>query len=220
MRVLVLCDDFWHPARVARQGLGAMAGEEFTFDFIENAGEWSAQGMAGYPVVILAKSNNVSAANKDPWMTSPVEMGFVDYVRRGGGLLAIHSGTAEYEKTTLLRALLGGVFDHHPEQCAVTVHPRSDHPELTAGSASFTQKDEHYHMAMANAQEEVFLDTVSEHGTQPGGWTRTDGKGRVCVLTPGHNLEVWLEPSFQALVRNAIRWCAGGRAINGRAFNE
>lgn len=33
------------------------------------------------------------------------------------------------------------------------------------------------------------------------------GAGRVCVLTPGHNPEVWSCPSFQALLRNGLRWC-------------
>jgi hypothetical protein len=27
------------------------------------------------------------------------------------------------------------------------------------------------------------------------------------MLTPGHNVEVWLEPSFQVLLGNALRWC-------------
>ena len=206
MRVLVLCDDYWHPARVPREGLGAMPGGEFAFDFIDDAGQWTREGMAGYPVVILTKSNNVSAANQAPWMTEAVEAAFVEYVRAGGGLLAIHSGTAGYEATPLLRGLLGGVFAQHPEQCLVTVQPRAGHP-LTAGSAAFTGKDEHYHMTMDDAQAEVFLETVSEHGTQPGGWTRAEGAGRVCVLTPGHNLAIWTEPGFQALVGNALRWC-------------
>jgi type 1 glutamine amidotransferase len=53
----------------------------------------------------------------------------------------------------------------------------------------------------------VFMTTSSEHGTQPAGWTRTEGEGRVCVLSPGHNAEVWLHPSFQALLRSALLWC-------------
>jgi type 1 glutamine amidotransferase len=51
----------------------------------------------------------------------------------------------------------------------------------------------------------------SEHDEQPAGWRRTDGAGRVAVLTPGHNLEVWLHPSYQKLILNALRWC--GRII-------
>ena len=46
------------------------------------------------------------------------------------------------------------------------------------------------------------------YGTQPGGWTRTEGAGQVCMLTPGHNAEVWLHPSYQVLLGNALRWCA------------
>ena len=48
-----------------------------------------------------------------------------------------------------------------------------------------------------------------EHGTQPAGWTRTHGTGRVCVLTPGHNLAIWQHPSYQRLLRNCLAWCAG-----------
>jgi type 1 glutamine amidotransferase len=119
----------------------------------------------------------------------------------------VHSGSAGYKETPVLRALMGGVFDHHPPQCEVTVEPVEGHP-LTAGSAPFTVKDEHYHMLLDDAGADLFLTTTSEHGTQPGGWTRTEGAGRVCMLTPGHNVEVWLEPSFQILLGNALRWCA------------
>jgi len=31
------------------------------------------------------------------------------------------------------------------------------------------------------------------------------------MLTPGHNVEVWLHPSFQTLLDNALRWCAAAK---------
>lgn len=203
--ILVLCDDRWHPAATPREGLGALPQIEFTFDWIENANEWSAEQMATYPLVILTKSNNVSATDTTEWMTDEVQAAFVDYVRQGGGLLAIHSGTAEYRETAALRNLLGGVFVHHPKQCPVTVTPKADHP-LTSGSSTFTLKDEHYFMEMNDDSVDVFLSSSSEHGTQPAGWTRTEGDGRVAVLTPGHNVEVWLEPAYQQLILNALQW--------------
>jgi uncharacterized protein len=209
MRILVICDDFYHPAVTPRGGLQQMQNAEFQFDFIENAHEWSAERMAQYPVVMLTKSNNVSAQDKDPWMNPAVEAAFVDYVRQGKGLLAVHSGTAVYGETTLLRSLLGGLFDHHPEQCPVSVEPLAGHA-LTAGSSAFVLKDEHYFMNMDDARAEVFLTTRSASGEQPGGWTRREGQGRVCVLTPGHNVEIWQHPSFQAVLANALRWCASG----------
>lgn len=208
MKVLVLCDDYWHPARTPRAGLAPLEEGGFDFDWIENAREWSAARMSLYPVVVLTKSNNVSSADRTPWVTGEVEAAFRGYVRKGGGLLVIHSGSAEYRDLPVLRALLGGVFASHPPQCPVTIEPLPGH-RLAEGLTPFTVFDEHYFMDLDDAGADIFLTTTSEYGTQPGGWTRSEGEGRVCLLTPGHNLEVWLHPCYQALIRNALRWCAG-----------
>jgi type 1 glutamine amidotransferase len=205
MRTLLICDDYWHPAATIRAGLGPLQG--FEFDWIENAADWSAERMLEYPLVLFAKSNNVSTNDKSAWVTEDVQQAFVDYVRKGNGLLAVHSGTV-YAKHPILRGLLGGAFTHHPEQCPVTVEPQAGHP-LTARSTPFTLLDEHYFMEVDDTQADVFLTTTSENGTQPGGWTRLEGEGRVCVLTPGHTVGVWQHPSFQTLLRNALRWCSG-----------
>ena len=233
INILVLCDDRWHPAKTVRAGLAPIEdaedgeaeggrGNEMRFDWIENARDWSGESMSAYDVVILSKSNNVSSTDESPWMTEAVEQAFVDYVRQGKGLLAIHSGTAGYKQARAMRALLGGVFDHHPEQCAVTVgavEPSTPGPfphkggrggrEEDGSRQAFTCKDEHYFMEMEGSDANVFLKASSQHGEQPAGWTRQEGSGRVCVLTPGHNVEVWLEPTFQSLLRAAIYWCAG-----------
>jgi type 1 glutamine amidotransferase len=208
MQVLVLSDDFYHPARVAREGLAPLGEAEWQFDWIEDAREWSAARMQGYPLVVLVKSNAISAADRTAWMTPEAERAFEAYVQQGGGLLAIHSGTAGYQETPTLRRVLGGVFLKHPAQCDVTIIPHAGHP-LSAGSAPYTVKDEHYHMALDDAQADVFLTCTSVHGSQPGGWTRQEGQGRVGVLTPGHNVEVWVHPAFQTLLRNTLRWCVG-----------
>lgn len=211
MSILVLCDDYWHPASVVRGGLAPLSERAFDFDWVEDAGDWSPGALADYPLVILSKSNDTSQVDKTPWVTPEIERAFSAYVRGGGGLLALHSGTV-YKDADVLRPLLGGAFDHHPPQCPVTVEPKLHHP-LTIGVQPFTAQDEHYFMMLDDEEADVFMTTTSEHGTQPGGWTRAEGQGRVCVLTPGHTLEVWLHPSFQALLYNAIQWCqaAGSR---------
>jgi type 1 glutamine amidotransferase len=205
MRVLVLCDDHWHPASVVRAGLKGLEERGFEFDWVEDASDWSAERIAEYPVVLLSKSDKMSADNDRSWVSEKVQRAFVEHVRAGWGLLAVHSGTV-YAQVPEMRRLLGGAFVRHPEQCPVTVKPQEGHP-LTAGSVPFTALDEHYFVDLDDAEADVFMTTRSEHGTQPGGWTRQEGKGRVCVLTPGHNVEVWQQPSFQALLDNALRWC-------------
>ena len=86
MRVLVLCDDHWHPARTARAGLAPLEAHGFEFDWIEDAHEWSPERMAVYPLTVLTKSNNVSSADRTPWVTRDVESAFREYVRKGAGL--------------------------------------------------------------------------------------------------------------------------------------
>lgn len=208
MKILVLAGDQWHPAHIPRRGLGALADSGLNFDFLENADEWLLENLSAYPLVILAKANDASPENLEGWMTESVQVALAEYVRTGNSLLAIHAGSAGYENAPILRALLGGVFLHHPEQCRVTVVPQAGHA-LTDGVAPFTITDEHYFMSLDDSSAQVFLYTQSEHGQQPGGWRRSEGSGRVAVLTPGHNLEVWLHPSFQALLHNSIRWCCG-----------
>ena len=207
MNVLVVCDDDWHPASTSRSGLAPLDKEGFAFDFIEDAGDWSAARMDEYPVVLFTKSNDVSSSDTTEWMTDEVQEAFVNYVRKGGGLLVVHSGTTGYRETPVVRALLGGVFVDHPKQCPVTVKFIAESP-IVEGSDEFTLQDEHYHMEFDDPDAELFMTSVSEHGTQPAGWTRTEGDGRICVLTPGHNVEVWLHPSFQTMLKNSLQWCA------------
>jgi uncharacterized protein len=206
MPILVLSGDQWHNPAIARTGLTPLEQHSLTFDFIENANDWSEARMNACPLTILTKSNNISHTDYAPWVTESVEAAFLNYVRKGNSLLVIHSGSASYENHKVLRGLIGGVFLSHPEQCPVTVEAKVNHP-LGDGTTPFTLKDEHYQMALDDSQAEIFLTTTSTHGTQPGGWTRTEGAGRVAVLTPGHNLDVWLHPSYQQLILNTIRWC-------------
>jgi uncharacterized protein len=207
-KVAVLCGDRYHSAETVRDGLTSLIGQGYVFDWVEDASLWSADRMAEYPIVVLSKANNTSATDPAAWMTEAMQSTFLDYVRQGNGLLVLHSGTAGYTETLAMRALIGGVFVEHPPQCAVTVDPVPDRA-LCSEVEPFTLPDEHYMMAFDDAHAEVFLHTRSEHGVQPAGWMRTEGSGRVCVLTPGHNLDVWLHPSFQTLLANALSWAGG-----------
>ncbi|MEO7101088.1 MAG: ThuA domain-containing protein [Luteolibacter sp.] len=201
MKVLVLIDDLWHPGAIPREGLAGLG----DFDWIEDGRDWSAEKMSEYPVVVLVKANNVSRADKTPWVDDRVGEAFREYVEQGGGLFVVHSGGSGYDSIASMRGLPAGGFAHHPPQCPVTVVPEEGHP-LCKDVELFTETDEHYFMHFDDPAADVFLHSISEHGTQPAGWTRTVGKGRVCMLTPGHNLSVWLTPSFQQLLRNGLAW--------------
>ncbi|MBC8062700.1 MAG: ThuA domain-containing protein [Clostridiaceae bacterium] len=210
MNVLVICDDRWHPGEVVRAGVDPLQNKGFEFDFIFDASEFTEDKIKNYPVIIFSKSNNISSTNTDTWVTSEVENEFTKYVKNGGGLLVIHSGTAGYKENIMFSKLLGGVFEHHPEQCNVIVETIKNNP-IIYENIEFTIFDEHYFMNMKEDIANVFMTTTSKNGKQPGGWIRTEGEGRICVITPGHNLEVWLNKDFQNILRSSLNWCAKER---------
>ena len=123
-------------------------------------------------------------------------------------MLVVHAGTVGYSIAPGIHELMGGSFIQHPSACDVTLEPIPDH-HLTKDALAFKVYDEHYFVEHPD-QCEDFLLTRSAHGVQPGGWTKSFGEGRVCVLTPGHFESVWKHPQFQSLVRNGLRWIMNG----------
>jgi type 1 glutamine amidotransferase len=217
-RALVLCDDQWHPAETVRRGLGALKNPPVDFQFLDDGSRWSPELMKNFPVVIVAKANHVSATDQTPWLTEQRQGAFRNFVRHGGGLLLLHAGVC-YKELPEMRRVTGGAFLSHPEQCSVVIQPVAGHP-LSAGVDVFVKKDEHYQVAQDDLSADVFLLTLSANGIHPAGWTRAEGSGRVCALTPGHNLEVWLDPNFQKLLGNALHWTANGTKVEVKSGSK
>ncbi len=213
--VLVLCDDLWHPAEVIEKGLASWCDSPYGFDIVKAAKDiLTPARLARYRLVVCCKSNNVIASNTAPWFEPGVtEVGpeeFKAYIEAGGGFLAVHSGLAYTEdRCPDYVQLVGAAFRGHPPRCEVRLQARTVHPILD-GVPDFCVRDEHYRMEMIAADAEVFLESRSENGgTQPAGYTRTLGKGRLCALTPGHTLDVWENEHFRRLFSNAAAWCMG-----------
>jgi uncharacterized protein len=207
MHALVLCGDTFHLGETARSGLQPLEKDGFEFEYRENTAEVNSSLLKNFPLVVLAKSNTVSRNDQRPWLTSNSEMIFQEHARNGNGLLVIHSGVVGYKSLPAAHSIIGGSFMRHPPECEIAIEPQNDHP-ITKEIVAFPIYDEHYFVQLEENGPDVFLNSRSEHGVQPAGWTQETELGRVCVLTPGHKIEVWLHPSFQKILLNASRWVA------------
>lgn len=217
MDILVLCDDRWHPGEVVEKGMAFLKEEGFGLDFVKDAKDiLTPERIRRYPLLVNAKGNAIGCGNDAPWFEDGVtEVGpkeLQSYVREGGGFLSIHAGNSFTAKTCRdYTEFVGNSFVTHPPRCDVKVTVTGKHP-VTEGVADFCIRDEHYQLDQLAGDILPLLTTRSENGgEQMGGYVRTMGKGRICVLTPGHILSVWENPQFRKLVKNAICWCAGGR---------
>jgi uncharacterized protein len=226
MRVLLLCDDYWHPGQIPIDGVAPLADRDFQFDIITNAKDFKPDMLSNYPVVLMAKSDQASHEDdKTRWKTEAVQQAFIAYVENGGGLLVVHSGIVTSKETEALNQLIGCRFITHPNACPVTVQPIKRHP-VTEGVGMFCEIDEHYRLEITAQDADVLIASYSPpqgevekyqedpyHNTQawicPAGFARSQGKGRICALTPGHLLPVWLNPQYQRTLANALKWCGG-----------
>lgn len=102
-KILVLCDDLWHPAEVIERGICGLGDGAYSFDVVKSAKDiLTPKRLEQYDAVIIAKSNNVNAVNAAPWFEESVtEVGpeeFRAYLERGGGIVFVHSGTCIGER--------------------------------------------------------------------------------------------------------------------------
>lgn len=215
MKVLMICDDIWHPVEVIKMGMAYLDQKKYQFDIVMTAKDiLTPELLREYPVIINAKGNAINAANSAPWFEPTVtEVGpkeFLEYVEEGGSFLALHAGNTFMEDSCREYCdFVGNSYKTHPLRCPVTVYPCAQHP-ITEGVAEFTERDEQYVLNILADDIDVFLEAeTAPAGKQIAGYTRQLGKGKLCVLTPGHTLAVWKNPNFQRLLMNAIDWCAG-----------
>ena len=211
MKILVICDDFYHHEEVIKPGLAFLQEQEgHDLTYATDMGEYSLaeRPLSGYGLVIVAKDMHISKANRESWLTDDIIKQFDDYANSKGGLIFLHAGAVLCNHSQVIKNISGCSFADHPEQCPVDHCITATHP-IVAGASDFTEKDEHYFIDFVATDADIFLKSRSNHGIQPAGYTRVhNGSGRVCVLTPGHNLSVFRNEQYKKIIANAVRWCA------------
>jgi type 1 glutamine amidotransferase len=211
--ILVLCDDPWHPAEVVKRGFGAVKTDAYAFDFVCDAKDiLYPEMLERYAAIVNCKGDVLTGANTAAWFEDGVtEAGVKEleaYVRAGHGFLSIHSGNTA-KKDSPYGSFVGNIFIGHPPRCSITVEITGGHP-VVKGVGNFSIRDEHYALeCIAKDAAELFRTKSETGGDQLGGYVREIGKGRLCVMTPGHILAVWEHPAYQKLILNALDWCCG-----------
>lgn len=212
LSVLVLVDDYWHPASSIKPLMPLLFPDsEYEVCFTTN------------PEELLKCENNLDlfVSFKDPiendqiptpiWCDDKWSSTLEKYIKENGmGFLAVHCGLTDLPKDHLIsKEILRSCFITHPDQCPVTFIPAKNHP-ITEGVTEFTfpDNDEHYVIEIEpDAETEILGYTTSKNGKQPGLWAHELGNGRVCGITPGHNAVNLTYPQYLKLLTNAVKWC-------------
>lgn len=143
---------------------------------------------------------------------SPAALGALDdFVRRGGGLLAIHSAAASFKGEEAYTALLGGHFVSHGKVGDFRVEPVPGAPAIFGKIEPFTIRDERY---LHEVDPSITVHFTSRDGdeAEPFAWTRRHGDGRVCYCAAGHTTASLRYPAVRRILLAGLEWCAEGAA--------
>lgn len=140
--------------------------------------------------------------------TSDQVSSLVDWIQRGGALVALHASSVCGVKNRKMRRLLGGFFIMHPPGIlSFTVTPASrDHP-ITRGLEAFEVSDEFY-VQSHDETVEIHMTAVYQDISHPMVWSRVEGKGRVVHIAPGHDRRTWVLPAYRRLLLQSLQWAA------------
>jgi len=175
---------------------------------VSTAWEWPSPEQWQTAAVIVFYSNN-------PGWTSARGAELDAYLARGGGLLFIHyavdgHGDVEALAKRIGYAWRGGFskFRHGALDLKCAASP------LTAGLSSVHFVDETYWNLVGDGEGVQVVASGQEEGQmQPLIWTRTQGKGRVCVNILGHYTWTFDDPLFRILLLRGICW-AGNQPVD------
>jgi type 1 glutamine amidotransferase len=148
------------------------------------------------------------------------------WVRKGGGLVGLHSASATEPDWQFYIDNIGARFAGHvPGMQLATVKTMGPHPIVDGLATSFTATDEWYFfqsrpedvagMQMVLALDETTLPAdypaMYKVGYHPIGWAHDKFGERVFYTALGHNPDAFSDPTIVELIGRAIEWAAHQR---------
>ncbi len=132
----------------------------------------------------------------------------IDFVRGGGGLVAIEDANHAYDNSVPYVSLIGGDFNGHSAFGPDTCYKDGNHPSVVMLPVSFAVTDEIYYFTKFAADNQVVLRCGADK--RPISWVRSEGAGRVFYTALGHADASWTSPPLvDGHVIPALMWTLG-----------
>ena len=197
----------YHPFQQVDEALAEVLSSEFDVDFSDDLPRLLTMEEEGYSLCVsyldmFDKPFPADAANA-----------VLSFVRNGGGLLCLHNGISLQTDDRLFH-LIGGKFTGHPPQTDLAFSPWPD--GFLHEIAPFTLSEEPYQFEMSGDEVIPLLSYLYEGREYLGGWCRTEEKGRVVFLTPGHSIASFRCEAYLAMIWTSAEWAANQTRQRGK----
>jgi hypothetical protein len=175
--------------------------------------------LKGYAAVILLSNTTDPKKPESEWLVGMRREELQRFVRRGGGVVAIHAAADSHYGWPWYTRMIGGRFASHPPGTPGGRLRRVTraHPAAKAMPDRFERADEWYNFDDHDpeAQLLVTLDPQSigagDVNPNPVSWAKEFEGGRVFYTAMGHTAESYGEPLFLNHVAGGLRWATRRR---------
>ena len=155
-------------------------------------------------------------------ITSEAKADFVARLKEGKGLVVLHHAIASYQTWPEYTAIIGAHYYLEATNIHGVAKPRSawkegvdfrihvpdpSHP-VTRGLTDFDTHDETYKWFDVARECHPLLTTDEPESNSVIAWAKTYKGARVVYIQSGHDHFAYENPSYQQLLRQAIRWTA------------
>jgi type 1 glutamine amidotransferase len=192
---------------IARQrGLDVVASEDPTV--------FSDASLSRFRAIVLLSCTTDPKNPASEWLVGDRRKALQQFVRQGGGILAIHAAADSHYYWPWYGRLIGGHFARHPSgtpRGIVHVVDRS-HPGVAGLALNQRRTDEWYYFDDYDPTSRLLVtldpDSIGEKDVNPNpmSWARYVDGGRVFYTAMGHTKECYSEPWFIRHVGDGLDW--------------
>ncbi len=185
----------------------------------ENPSVFSKAGLKRFRAIVLLSCTTDPKNPASEWLVGERRDALQQFVRQGGGIVAIHAAADSHYNWPWYGRLIGGHFARHPAgtpQGIVHVVDPS-HPAVAGLTRTERRKDEYYYFDDYDPTSRllVILDpsSIGEKDVNPNpmSWVRNVDGGRVFYTAMGHTKESYSDPWFLRHVADGLDWVLRGK---------
>lgn len=180
----------------------------------EDPSVFSTSNLKRFRAIVLLSCTTDPKNPASEWLIGGRRLALQEFVRNGGGVLAIHAAADSHYNWPWYARLIGGRFARHPEGTPtgkVTVVAPTD-PAVRGLARSLSRTDEWYYFDDYDPVSKVLVTldpgSIGEKDTNPNpvAWTRQINEGRIFYTAMGHTTQSYSDPWFLAHISNGLDW--------------
>jgi hypothetical protein len=185
----------------------------------EDPAVFSNESLKRFRAIVLLSTTTDPKNPSSEWLIGSRRDALQQFVRHGGGIVAIHAAADSHYFWPWYGRLIGAHFARHPQGTPVgEVHVvDSSHAAVAGLTATVRRTDEWYYFDDYDPTSHllVTLDPASigekDVNPNPLSWVREVDGGRLFYTAMGHTKESYFDPWFRRHIADGLNWVLKGK---------